>query len=83
MAAEEASEAISSLGKSITSPAKLIFVRYVLLAYKEIIHTSRWQFIAVASVFFLAQVLHDDYLRIRLNAWAQNNWPFISLGRRP
>jgi hypothetical protein len=82
MAAEEVGEAISSLGKSITSPAKLIFVGYVLLAYKGIIHTSRWQFVSVAFVFFLAQVLHDDYFRKILNNWGDHNWPFGSLGTK-
>ena len=62
---------ISSFSASITSPAKLAFIGYVVLAYIGKIQTSRWQFIIVAVSFFLLQVFHDDYLRIRLNASAE------------
>jgi len=57
-------------------------VGYVLLVYKGIITTSKWEFLAIAAVFFLAQIIHDDYLRIRLNFWGERNWPFQSLGGR-
>jgi len=60
-------QTVSSVGASITSPAKLAFVGYVVLAYHRDITVSTFQFISVALVFFLLQVMHDDYLRIRLN----------------
>ena len=68
-----AGDAISSIGSSITSPAKLAFVGYVLLLYKGIITTSKWEILAIAAVFFLTQIIHDDYLRIRLNFWGERN----------
>jgi hypothetical protein len=65
----ETVEALASLGNSITSPAKLAFVGYVVLAYAGKIGTSTCQFIAVALVFFFLQISHDDCLRYALNAW--------------
>jgi hypothetical protein len=63
---------VASLGTSITSPAKLVFVAYAALAYKGVIRdVSLGQFVWVAAAFFIVQVLHDDYLRIVLNGWAE------------
>ncbi len=67
-----ASDAIASLGASITSPAKLGFIGYVVLAFGDRIKTSKWEFLVVAMFFFL-QVGHDDYLRIRLNKLAERS----------
>ena len=64
-------EAIGSLGSSITSPAKLSFIAYVILGYTGKISTSTWQFFVVAGLFFVLQVFHDDYLRILLNRLAE------------
>jgi hypothetical protein len=64
-------ETLSSLGTSITSPAKIAFIGYVVLAYTGKICTSKWEFIVFAFVFFVAQVLHDDYARILLNRRAE------------
>jgi hypothetical protein len=66
------SETAGSLGKAITSPAKLGFAAYVLLAYAGKISTSKCEFLVVASIFFLMQVFHDDYLRKVLNQWADH-----------
>lgn len=70
MDGSSAAESLSSLGKSITSPAKLGFAGYVLLAYAGKIGTSVWQFIFVALAFLFLQAFHDDFLRIVLNNWA-------------
>ena len=64
-------EALASVGSSITSPAKIAFIGYVVLAYTGKISTSTWEFIAVAVIFFIVQVLHDDYARIWLNKKAE------------
>ena len=63
--------ALSSLGASITSPAKIAFVAYAILAYKCKIHTSLCQFILVTLGFVALQVFHDDWLRIVLNKNAE------------
>ena len=64
-------DSIGSLGGSITSPAKLAFIGYVLLAYSGKVETSRWEFIVVALVFFALQIAHDDFARIWLNERAR------------
>ncbi len=65
------SNAISSAGSSITSPAKLGFIGYVLLAYSGRIETSRLELLIGVAVFFVLQVFHDDYARILLNKRAE------------
>ena len=63
---------MTSLGAALTSPAKLAFAGYVILAYSGRIHDgSLCQVLVVAGVFILLQVFHDDYFRIVLNRWAE------------
>jgi len=62
---------IASLLATLTSPAKLAFFGYCLLAYAGKIPTSKWDFLAVAVLFLFIQVFHDDYLRIWLNIRAE------------
>jgi hypothetical protein len=74
------SDAMTSLGAAITSPAKLAFAGFVILAYRGTIHPSRCQFLIVAGLFILVQVFHDDFLRIVLNRAAlalaeKRHWP--------
>ncbi len=60
-------EATQSAGSVITSPAKLAFAAYVLLAYSGKVPTSRVEIVLAAAVFVVVQIFHDDYLRIVLN----------------
>lgn len=64
-------EALASIGRAFASPAKLAFIGYVVLSYAGKIQTSFTQFLIVAAVFFILQVLHDDCLRIALNNWGE------------
>jgi hypothetical protein len=64
---KSAADSIASLGSAITSPAKLVFLGYVILAATGKINTSAWCFFAVAAVFLIVQIGHDDYYRIVLN----------------
>ncbi len=52
------------------SPAKMIFIGYVILAALGHIETDIKQFACVSILFFIAQVVHDDFLRIYLNKLA-------------
>jgi hypothetical protein len=52
---------------NLTSPAKLAFAAYILLAYKGVIHAPWWMHLIVFVLFVAVQILHDDYWRIRLN----------------
>ena len=78
-----ASDAVSSIGSAITSPAKLAFAGFVLLVYKGKITTTNTEFFWVVGLFLFVQIIHDDYLRKRLNIWGDRNWPFQSLGGKP
>jgi hypothetical protein len=62
---------MEALGSAITSPAKLAFAGFVLLAYKGCFTIHLWEFLVIAGIFFGMQVLHDDCARILLNSWAQ------------
>lgn len=62
---------MESLGSAITSPAKLAFAGFVLLAYKGCFTIHLSGFLWIAAIFFVMQVLHDDCARILLNNWAQ------------
>jgi hypothetical protein len=64
-------DALSSIPSAVTSPAKLAFIAYVILAYAGKITTSKSEFIAITLLFFAFQVLHDDYVRIWLNKKAE------------
>lgn len=61
------SDAIGGLAWTLTSPAKLAFAGYIILAYKGMIAVSLWQFFIVAGLFVALQMFHDDYFRIVLN----------------
>jgi len=49
------------------SPAKMVYIGYILLSALKVIDTNIQQFIYISAVFFFAQVIHDDFLRIVLN----------------
>lgn len=61
----------SNAPATLFSPAKLVYIGYVLLAALERISVSVWQFIVVSLVFLIVQIWHDDYYRIVLNQLAQ------------
>jgi hypothetical protein len=74
-------EAMESIGKSLTSPAKLAFAGFVILAYRgALCDVTLWKFAVVAVLFIALQALHDDFLRIILNRYAHSfaarrGWP--------
>jgi hypothetical protein len=74
-------DALASLGAALTSPAKLAFAGYVILVYKgALCGVSVSKFVAIAALFIVIQVLHDDFGRILLNRWAHHlankkKWP--------
>ena len=63
---------IGDVAIHLFSPAKLVYMAYVILVIlRGIWHTSKWEFLVVSVVFIAVQVGHDDYGRIRLNAKAR------------
>jgi hypothetical protein len=74
------SDAMTSLGAALTSPAKLAFAGFVILAYRGTIHPSLCQFLVAGVLFIGVQIIHDDFLRIVLNRKAfgiaaARHWP--------
>jgi len=74
MASEETAKAVTSLLGAVTSPGKIFLVGFVVVVAMGRICVTFWQFIWVGVVCFLAQIAHDDYLRIVLNRLAEK-WP--------
>jgi hypothetical protein len=71
---------MGDIAKNLTSPAKLAFAGYVLLVYSgHISHPSPWRFLAIVALFCVAQVFHDDWLRIVLNRCAERKCSAKSL----
>jgi hypothetical protein len=74
-------DAMASIGNALTSPAKLAFAGFVILAYKGALpNLSLGQFLGIAALFVLIQAFHDDFFRILLNRWAygisaRRSWP--------
>jgi hypothetical protein len=61
---------------TLFSPARMAFVGYIFLVYHGVLGPRRWWLITL--LFFLAEILHDDFLRIALNKWGDRladwNW---------
>ena len=70
-------EALKGLADNLLSPAKMVFIGYIVLGYTGKVTPSFCQFISIAIAFLVIQILHDDWLRIILNDFA-----FLSSDRR-
>jgi len=75
MASEETAKAVTSLLGAVTSPAKIFLVGFIVLVAMDKIDVTLWQFIWIGVACFVAQVVHDDWLRIVLNRFAEEKWP--------
>jgi hypothetical protein len=63
---------IGSLPVAIFSPAKMIYIAFVVLTGLKIQPAPPlWLFLLVSAVFMIVEVAHNDYLRIRLNRAAE------------
>jgi hypothetical protein len=63
---------IGDLPATIFSPAKVIYISFVILAGLKVLPApSLWVFFLVSALFMVFEVGHNDYLRIRLNAAAE------------
>lgn len=65
---------LGDLPSALFSPAKMFYIAYVVLtALKIPANPPRWEFFAVTLAFLVIEILHNDYLRIRLNIAAEKN----------
>ena len=62
---------ISNAPATLFSPAKLVYIGYVVLAALDQVVVTLVQFIVVSVVFLAVQIWHDDYFRIVLNQRAE------------
>ncbi|MCP4201644.1 MAG: hypothetical protein GY769_06885 [bacterium] len=58
---------LGDLPATLFSPAKMIYIGYVLLAGLKRIETTLAAFLVFSAIFFVVEVLHNDFLRIVLN----------------
>jgi hypothetical protein len=73
---EEFVKALGGLSASLFSPAKMVFMAYILLVWKTATTQAGWKFspceFFLVSICFLAiEIGHNDWFRIRLNNHAK------------
>jgi hypothetical protein len=63
---------LGTLPAAIFSPAKMIYISFVVLTGLKILPApSLPVFFLVSGLFLVVEVAHNDYLRIRLNIAAE------------
>jgi hypothetical protein len=55
----------------VFSPAKMVFIGLIVLASLDRIKVSRFEFVWLSVAFLAIEIFHNDYLRIKLNRWAE------------
>ena len=64
---------ISNLPAQLFSPFKCVYVAYVVLAaYGKIEISGFWEFFLVSLAIMALEILHNDWLRIKLNRKAKS-----------
>lgn len=67
---------LGNLPATLFSPAKMFYIAYVILsALKVLPKQSWWEFVVVTALFLAVEIIHNDYLRIRLNFAAEKFRP--------
>jgi hypothetical protein len=74
MATESTVNAASALMGAITSPAKIVLVGFIVVVAMGKVTVTLSEFLLVGAGCFVAQIVHDDWLRIVLNRCAEK-WP--------
>ena len=64
---------VGNLAAGIFSPAKMVYIAYILTVSLGKLQTNPRQFIIFSAEFYMAQIFDDDYLRERLNASGKDN----------
>jgi hypothetical protein len=61
-----------SFPAALFSPSKMVYIAYiVLLGLKVLPVGSVWVFVGGSVIFWIAEIVHNDYLRIKLNRKAE------------
>jgi len=64
---EEFGKAITGLSASIFSPAKMVYLGFFVLVYLRVPTQTWFVFLAISVIFLVAEIGHNDWLRLRLN----------------
>ncbi len=59
------------LPTTLFSPAKIVFIGYIVLVALERLETTKCEVIIFSVLFLVVEIFHNDYLRIVLNNSAQ------------
>jgi hypothetical protein len=62
---------LGKIPSEIFSPAKMVFIGFIVLASLDRIKVSPCEFIWLSAAFLAIEIFHNDYLRIKLNKWAE------------
>jgi hypothetical protein len=69
---------LGDLPAALFSPAKMVYISFVVLTGLKILPpTSPWVFALMSALFLIIEVVHNDYLRIRLNIAAEKGGSVI------
>lgn len=60
-----------NLPAALFSPAKIVFIGYLVLVALGRLETTKWEIIIFSLLFLVVEIFHNDYLRIKLNNLAQ------------
>ncbi len=75
---KEFGEALGKIPATLFSPAKMVYIAYLILLFKKppaTLTSWRCEFFVVSVLFLLAEIAHNDWGRIWLNNNAENNRP--------
>jgi hypothetical protein len=68
-------EELATLPATLFSPAKMVYVAYVILLFWRTPTPSDCEFFWVSALFLVVEIAHNDWGRIRLNNHAERNRP--------
>ena len=60
-----------NLPATLFSPAKIVFIGYLVLVALGRVETTKCELILFSLAFLIVEIGHNDFLRIKLNNWAQ------------
>ena len=66
---------LAKLPATLFSPAKMVYIAYLILLVWKTTAASHCKFFVVSLLFLLVEIGHNDWLRIRLNNNAEKNRP--------
>jgi hypothetical protein len=66
---------LAKLPATLFSPAKLVYIAYIILLIARTSTPSHCEFFLVSTLFLIVEIGHNDWGRIRLNNSGEKNRP--------